>query len=105
MTIQNDRFRGGVWTGPWASTWPFGVLEVGQDYLVISDESLERESRFVRGDIERIEVKRILPIIGFGIRIVPVNKARGGNLYFWYPSFRFKKLISALREHGWLDDN
>ncbi len=107
---QRYKFRGGVWIGFEASTWPFGALEVSEDELAIIDENLtltgnvssKRERRFTHDEIEKIEVKKYFPIIAYGIQIVPRDKTKGTLLYFWYAGFRFKRLINALKQFGWI---
>lgn len=106
MLNQNFKFKGGVWIGHISVTWPFGKLEIGQNELVISIDDLpftsfKIERRFTPEDIEKIEVKRYLPIIGYGIHIIPRDKTKENPIYFWYLSFRFEKLINVLKELGW----
>ena len=99
---QNYKFRGGVWIGLTSATWPWGVLEVSSNQLAIIDESLKKELRFTHGEIQKIEVKKYFPIIGYGIHIIPREKTKGQLIYFWYISFLFKKLIDTLKQFGWL---
>lgn len=96
------KFRGGVWLGFTAATWPWGVLEVSSDQLVVIDESLKKEVSFTHEEIEKIEIKRYFPVIAYGICITPRDKMKRQLLYFWYISFRFKKLINALKQFNWL---
>jgi len=93
-----------------SSTWPFGALEVSKDQLAIMDENLtvtgkvesKIEHRFTHDEIEKIKIVRVFPIIGYGIHIFPRDRTKGQLFYFWYISFRFKKLINALKQFGWL---
>ena len=89
-------------------TWPFGKLEVRPDQLVIGIEglpfsSLKIEHRFSHDEIEKIEIKKYFPIIAYGIHIVAKDRKIGNLLYFWYLSFRFNKLVKALKECGWIN--
>lgn len=109
MENQNYKFKGGVWMGFMAYTWPFGKLEVSSDQLIIAVEGLpfdrsRREFRFRHDEIEKIKVIKVFPIIGYGIHIYPRDKKVSSFLYFWYLSFGFKKLIKVLIEFGWLPE-
>lgn len=100
---QNYKFRGGIWIGLWANSWPSGVLEFNSTSLVLRDVMIGREYRFTKDDIVRIEIKKYFPVIGCGIRICHTSKNFNKKLYFWYHSFGFEKLISSLRVCGWLE--
>jgi hypothetical protein len=103
MTNKDYIFRGGVWIGFIASTWPSGVLEVSQNQLAVIDECLKRERRYSHDEIEKIEIKKYLPIIGYGIKIIPHDKTNESFLYFWYVSFYFENLINTLKKFGWIN--
>ena len=104
MTTQADtyRFRGGVRIGLWANTWPNGILDISQSALVLRDKMRGKELKFSKQENIRIEIKKIVPIIGYGIRIHHTNEDYSDKIYFWYPSFRFVNLINALNGCGWL---
>ena len=102
MINQGYKFRGGIKVGLWASSWPNGVLEVGRSSLILQDKMTGKEYTFLKQDIVRIEVKKVFPIIGSGIQLHHTNKNYDKKIYFWYLSFRFNKLIDALKEFGWL---
>ena len=101
MLNQSFKFKGGVWIGFASATWPWGILEFDRDQLTIAIADMKKLS-FTRNEIERLEVKKYFPIVAYGIHIVPRDKTKGTPLYFWYISFRFNKLISALKDCGWL---
>jgi len=68
MLDQSFKFKGGAWIGYMSYTWPFAKLEVAPDYLIIAIEGLpfdrsRRELRFTHDEIEKIEVKKYIPII------------------------------------------
>ena len=103
METNNYKFRGGIWIGwLWANSWPNGTLEVNQDSLILRDEMLKKEFKFSKTEVVKIEIKKFFPVIGYGIRIYHTNKNYNSRLYFWYFSFRFKELISSLKQFGWL---
>lgn len=85
-----------------ATTWPFGILEVGLDSLVIRDESMKREYRFRHSEVEKIEIRKIIPFIACGIRIIPVDKMKDDPLYYWSIGPQLKKILVALKESGWI---
>jgi len=83
------------------STWPFGHLEISNNQLIVRDEMFQKKLELTKGDIIRIEIKKYLPIVGYGIKIY-TKKNYNTIAYFWYWSFRFKELVGALKECGWL---
>lgn len=100
-------FHGGVWFNRIQATWPFGRLEVSPKQLIVSieetpfsDAKIERQ--FKHEDLEKVEVKKYFPVIAYGIRIIPRDKTKDNIVYFWYTSFGFNKLISALEYSGWV---
>lgn len=106
MLNQSFKFKGAAWIGHTSATWPFGKLEVSPDQLGIAIDGLPFDSskierRFTHEDIEKIEVKKYFPIVGYGIRIIPRDKTKGSLIYFWYISFRFKKLTDTLKQFDW----
>lgn len=105
MSIENKsyKFCGGLHIGLISSTWPGGELEVTQDYLFVRDKFLRKEYKLSKTDIVSVEIKKYLPIIGYGIKISHKNKSyTWDTIYFWYVSFRFEKLVNGLKEFGWL---
>lgn len=102
MLNQSFKFRGGMWHGFIATTWPYVRLEVGKDKLSIFDESLKREYHFTHDSVLKITIKRFIPIIAYGIRIYPRDKTKEQVLYFWYVSLHFRQLIDALKKYDWL---
>ena len=56
MVNRDYEFRGGLWIGFSGSTWPFGVLDVNTERLVIHDELLQKEYKFSKNEIVRIEI-------------------------------------------------
>jgi len=106
MSIQESKiykFRGGVWIGAWATSWPFCILEVAHNFLAIHDEMLKRDLSFSKDEIVQIEIKKYIPVIGYGIKIKHTKKNYDSIVYFWYVSFRFNKLSNALTELGWIN--
>jgi len=104
---MSNKFKGGVWLGIWAYTWPFGRLEVSSDYLVVSVEGLpfynkKIERRFTHENLEKIKVMKYFPIIAYGINVVSRDKKIESPICFWYVSFKFKKLINTLKEFNWM---
>jgi hypothetical protein len=104
MMNQNKKFKGGIRTGYRSNTWPFGTFEVNPDTLIIRDELLHKEYKFSRDQVIEIEIKKILPIIGWGIRVHHKNTNYPKRMIFWYWSFQFNNLLSALKEFGWSVD-
>lgn len=102
MIANNYKFRGGALMGYYSNTWPFVVLDVSRDFLVIRDKLLHKEIRLSKSDIDRIEIKKYIPIVGYGIGIYHRNKLYTNLLIFWYVSFNFDKLLSSLKELDWL---
>ena len=100
--MKNYEFKGGVRIGPWANSWPFGTLEVNQNSLILSDKLLKKDLVFLKEDIAQIEIKKYIPIIGYGIKILHNKKSYSSIVYFWYVGFHFDELINALKEFGWL---
>jgi hypothetical protein len=101
-TDQNYKFRGGTRIGILISTWPNGMLEISQDSLILRDELMKKELKFSKGEIVRIEIKKIFPIIGCGILIHHNNNCYDKYVYFGYLSFRMDKLLDALKKCGWI---
>ncbi|OGI73952.1 hypothetical protein A3D42_00700 [Candidatus Nomurabacteria bacterium RIFCSPHIGHO2_02_FULL_41_18] len=95
-------FRGGVRIGFLSTTWPSGILEVNENLLTLRSEMTKQELAFSKSDIIKIEIKKVFPIIGYGIRIHHTKTSYSKKIYFWYWSFRFKELTDALKELGWL---
>lgn len=89
----------------WANSWPNGVLEVSGDHLILRDEMIKKEFSFSKSQVSKIAVKKVFPLIGYGIRIYHNNESYDKRLYFWYWSVRFDKLLGALKECGWLAES
>ena len=107
MPDQTYKFSGGVWIGYFSYTWPYAKLEISPERLTVKIEGLpfdraKKELSFTHDEIEKVEVKKYFPVIAYGIRIVVRDKRVSRLFYFWYISFKFKKLISALKEFGWI---
>lgn len=102
MVKKNYKFRGGLWVGWSANSWPNGILEIGLNTLILRDEMLGKEFIFSKNEISEIKIKKFFPVIGYGIRIYHRNKNYNKKIFFWYWSFRFNKLINALKKLGWL---
>ena len=100
--IKENKFRGGALIGSWQITWPFITLEVRQDQLILNNELFKKEYRFTHDQIEKIEIKKYLPIIAYGVLITPRDKSKEDKYYFWYWSFKFATLTNTLKELGWL---
>ena len=99
---KNYKFRGGLRVGQLANSWPNGALVVSNELLVLRDEMFKKEYKFSKNDAVRIKIKKVFPVIGFGIRIYHTNQNYNEKIIFWYISFHFSKLINALKEFGWL---
>ena len=99
---QNYKFKGGVRIGFLSTTWPSGILEVTENSLTLRSEMTKQELTFSKNDIVKIDIKKVFPIIGYGIRIHHTNTTYSKKIYFWYVGLHFSKLISALKELGWL---
>ncbi len=99
------KFKGGVWMGMMSYTWPFGRLEINEDNLVISIEGLpfynkKIEHCFTHENLEKIEIKKYIPFMAYGISITSNDKKIESPVYFW--SLQLGKLITALREFNWI---
>lgn len=95
MSDQYFKFKGGVWLGNTSVTWPFGRLEINPDQLIISIEGLpfnnsKIERRFTHNEIEKIEIKKYFPIIGYGIHIVAKDKKLRAFYIFGIVAFILK---------------
>lgn len=95
------KFRGGTRIGFLISTWPNGLLEVNNDYLVLRDDLMKREFKLSKEAVSRIEIKKPFPIIGCSIRIYHTNNNYEKEISFGYLSFHFNNLIDALKKCGW----
>lgn len=102
MSNQTYKFRGGMWKGFIATTWPYVWLEIGCDSLSLIDTSLKREYHFAHSDIERIAVSKYFPFIAYGIRIYPHDKSKARVLYFWYPGLNLGEITDALKKYNWM---
>ncbi|MBN2306804.1 hypothetical protein JXD20_02365 [Candidatus Peregrinibacteria bacterium] len=103
MTLhKNNKFRGGVRFGAWCNSWPFGVLEIHKEALVLRDVLLGREIKFLKDEIEKIEIKKSFPLIGYYIRIYSGNSSQNDFFAFGYWSLHFEKLLDALKEFNYL---
>lgn len=102
MTNQQNKFRGGLRVGLYSNSWPNGLLEVNSDSLVLRDATMNKEYKFLKDDIDQIKIKKVFPIIGYGIRIYHHKKDYKDKVYFWYVSLHFGKLTKALKDSGWL---
>ena len=102
---KSYKFRGGVKTRVFTgslkgSTWPNGILKINEDKIILEDHMFKTVIEYPREQIERIEVRKIIPIIGHGIRIHSKNKNDTSD--FWYVSWRLNKLLDALRDCNYL---
>ncbi len=95
------KFRGGVRIGAIVSTWPNGMLEIDSDKIVLKDIGLKRELIFLKGEIERIVVKKVFPYISYEVRFYSKNNEFNDYYSFGYWSFRFDKLLDALKSLGY----
>ena len=86
----------------WVTSWPNGVLEIDQNTLILRDEIFKKEIKLSKDEIEKIEIKKYFPIIGYAIKIYPKDKKHINNLSFAYLSFKFDKLINALKEFNYI---
>ena len=100
-TINGHSFRVGFWIGQMSSTWPSGTLEVGPVHLIIRDQLLKKDFKVSRNDIESLATKKIIPLLGYGIKIELLDKSKDDPIYFWNVGL-FRKLEKALRDNGWL---
>ncbi|MFA6394086.1 MAG: hypothetical protein WCW25_04405 [Patescibacteria group bacterium] len=101
MSNKSYKFRGGMWSGILATTWPFITLEINKDYLILHNELLQRDYLLSKKEVIKIELKNYIPFIANGIRIYHANKNYDEIIIFWV--FRLNKLIETLKETGWLD--
>ena len=67
------KFTGGIRAGFVAATWPWGILEIAENQLIVRNELTKEEFSFSKSDVKKIEEKKILPIVGYGIKIVHNN--------------------------------
>jgi hypothetical protein len=98
---KNYKFRGGTRIGILISTWPNGILEVNEDFLILRDELMKKELKFSKEQVVRIEIKKSFPIIGCSIRIYHTNNNHEKEISFGYLNFHFNNLINALKECDW----
>ena len=99
--IKSYKFRGGVDIGVSGGTWPFGILEVNQDKLILHDGLLKKEEVFTKDGIERIEIKKIF-CIKHAIRIYSKDQKQNDNYVFYYFPHRFSRLLDALKKCNYL---
>lgn len=99
---KSYKFRGGIRIGMWANSWPSGLLEFDQNTLIMKDVLIRKKCEFTKNDNIRIDVKKVFPILGYGIKISHTKKNYNKILYFWYTGLHFKKLVNALKELDWL---
>ena len=102
MNNFNKKFKGGVWIGALANTWPFGALDIDQNRLILCDKLFKKEIIFPKQEIKRIEIKKYLPIIGYGIRIYSKNPKQNDLYCFWYVGFHFSEFTNKLKGCGYL---
>lgn len=102
---QNYKFRGGFRVGLLAVSWPNGLLEVSSNSIILHDEMFKKDYKFSKDEITKIEIKKIFPVIGYGIRLHHTNQNYNNKIIFWYVSFHFKNLVTTLEELGWLTNN
>ncbi len=102
VNTKENKFRGGAWIGSWQITWPFVTLEVCQDELILNNQLFRKKYCFTHDQIEKIEIKKYLPIVAHGICIIPRDTSSEDKYYFWYLSFKFNNLTNVLKEFGWL---
>lgn len=100
--LKTYKFRGGVRIGAWANSWPFGLFKVTRDALVLRDVMLGKEIEFSKENIDCIEIKKIFPIIGYGIQIRSKIENQNDAYIFWYVGFHFQKFIDSLKEFNYL---
>lgn len=94
--ITKYKFRGGVWMGLWANSWPFGSLKIDEEEIILRDDMIGKRFEFQKDEIDKIVPKRIFPIIGCGIRIYP--KKKNVKLCFWVGGkAKLNQLTSALK--------
>jgi len=102
MTNQLNKFRGGIRVGLYSNSWPNGTLEVGADKLVLHDATMNKTYEFLKQDVDKVEIKKMFPIIAYGIRICHHKKDYKDKVYFWYVSMHFSKLTKTLKDFGWV---
>lgn len=101
MPNQSHKFKGGLRVGLLANSWPNGELEISKDDIICRDLMFKKEYRFSKEEVTKIEIKKVFPIIGKGIRIHHTNPSYSEKIYFWYVGFKFNNLLSTLKELGW----
>lgn len=95
------KFIGGIRVGMLANSWPSGELEINSNYLILRDKMFKKEYKFLKDDVIKIEMKKIFPIIAYGVRICHKRQGYNPEIYFWYVGTKFKEFIGVLRESGW----
>lgn len=92
---QTYTFKGGAWIGFTSGTWPFGILIISKDRIILKIEGLDNELVFTKDNLEKIEIKRFL----FGLKFFPKPYRIA---YFWYWPFKLYKVTNVLMQFGWL---
>ena len=80
---HNCKFRGGFRVGLLAVTWPNGILEISENSIILHDLMFKKDYKFSRGEIVKIETKKVFPIIGYGIRLYHTNPDYNKKIIFW----------------------
>ncbi len=93
---DSDRkiFHGGAWISSAYGSWPFGLLLIGKDDIVLRIQGLNSDLVFTRENLEKIEIKKYF----LAVRFIP----RPYRTAYFYYGFKRKNLEKTLMEFGWL---
>ncbi len=101
--MDTHKFIGTTDIGYIGSYFPFGELEVSQDYLFIRDRLLRKEYKLSKEDVVKIQTSGLFSLTQYALEIQHKNKNYKYNrVHFWYWIFRFDKLLTALKKFGWI---
>ena len=98
---KERKFTGGLRFGLISTTWPNGELYITEDKITLKDKGLNREVVFSRDDITDIQVKKVIPLIGHGVRIHHSRKDVSKKVIFWYSHSKMNQLIEEIQLAGW----
>lgn len=102
--INKFKFRGGMRDGLVSITWPFITFSINSDSLILKNSLFNKYYTFSKWDIDKIEIKKYFPLVGYGVKISHHKSEYNNDIYFWYVGFKFEKFIKALKNTGWTNN-
>ena len=105
---QTYTFRGGLWHKFWGgANWPFGILKISPEVIVLRDTSMNQEYQLSKSDVVKIEMRKYLGLIGCRVKISHNRKDysdswNGDSFIFGSLGSSLDRVAAIFRKCGWL---